>query len=62
MQTEKDYLKDGQSLYKHRPVSTLRRCKRSHENIQPCNVAALMIKDGFIINFQIPGLSRLKST
>lgn len=62
MQTEKDYLKEGQSLYKHRTLSTLHRCNRSHKSIQPCNVAALMIKDGFITNFQIPGLSRLKST
>lgn len=44
MQTEKDYLKEGQSLYKHRPLSTLHRCNRSHKNIQPCNVAALMIR------------------
>lgn len=55
-QYEKDYLKEGQSLYKYRDPCTLCMCKRSHKNIQPHNVATVTIKYGFIIDFQIPEL------
>lgn len=61
-QREKDYLKEGQFLYKHGPLCALGRSKRSHKNIQTHNVATVTITDGLIIDFQVPGLSRLTST